>query len=84
MDVFRTPDERFESLPEFPFEPRYVELEGLRLARVDEGEGEPVLFLHGEPTWSYLWRRVIPPQPRKARFIGRPVPPRRGARSRRW
>ena len=60
-EIFRTPDERFESLPEFPFEPRYVELGGLRLARVDEGEGRPVVFFHGEPTWSYLWRNVIPP-----------------------
>ena len=58
--AFRTPDARFSTLPEFPFEPRYVEVDGLRLARVDEGEGPPVLFVHGEPTWSYLWRKVIP------------------------
>jgi haloalkane dehalogenase len=61
MDAFRTPDERFEDLPEFPFEPRYREVDGLRLAHIDEGEGEPVVFVHGEPTWSYLWRKVIPP-----------------------
>ena len=61
MEVLRTPDERFESLPGFDFAPRYLELDGLRLARVDEGEGAPVVFLHGEPTWSYLWRKVIPP-----------------------
>ena len=60
-EIFRTPDERFRSLPEFPFEPRYSEVDGLRLARVDEGEGRPVIFFHGEPTWSYLWRRVISP-----------------------
>ena len=60
-DAFRTPDERFEALPDYPFEPRYAELDGLRLARVDEGEGDPVVFFHGEPTWSYLWRRAIPP-----------------------
>jgi haloalkane dehalogenase len=60
-EIFRTPDERFQSLPEFDFEPHYRELDGLRLAHLDEGEGPPVLFLHGEPTWSYLWRRVIPP-----------------------
>jgi haloalkane dehalogenase len=59
--AFRTPDERFEGLPDFPFEPRYREFDGLRLAHIDEGEGEPVVFLHGEPTWSYLWRKVIPP-----------------------
>lgn len=61
MDVFRTPDERFADLPGFPFEPRYRELGGLRLAHIDEGEGRPVVFFHGEPTWSYLWRKVIPP-----------------------
>ena len=60
-DVFRTPDERFEGLPDFPFEPRYREVDGLRLGHLDEGEGPPVVFFHGEPTWSYLWRKVIPP-----------------------
>ena len=59
--AFRTPDERFDGLPGFPFEPRYRELEDLRLAHLDEGEGRPVVFFHGEPTWSYLWRTVIPP-----------------------
>jgi haloalkane dehalogenase len=59
-DPFRTPDERFQGLPDFQFEPRYVELDGLRLARIDEGDGPPVLFMHGEPTWSFLWRKVIP------------------------
>jgi haloalkane dehalogenase len=59
-DVFRTPDERFADLPEFPFDPRYAEVDGLRLARVDEGDGRPVIFFHGEPTWSFLWRKVIP------------------------
>ena len=61
MDVYRTPDERFEGLPGFDVEPDYREVGGLRLAHVDEGEGEPVVFFHGEPTWSYLWRKVIPP-----------------------
>jgi haloalkane dehalogenase len=60
-DAFRTPDEHFADLPEFPFEPSYLEIDGLRLARVDEGEGQPVVFVHGEPTWSFLWRKVIPP-----------------------
>jgi haloalkane dehalogenase len=60
-EVFRTPEERFQGLPEFPFEPHYQEVDGLRLAHLDEGEGPPVVFFHGEPTWSYLWRRVIPP-----------------------
>ena len=61
VDAFRTPDERFEGLPDFPFEPHYRDLNGLRLAHLDEGEGRPVVFFHGEPTWSYLWRKVIPP-----------------------
>ena len=57
----RTPDERFEDLPGFPWEPHYREWEGMRLAHIDEGEGRPVVFFHGEPTWSFLWRKVIPP-----------------------
>ena len=61
MDAFRTPDERFEDLRGFDYEPRYREVDGLRLAHIDEGEGAPVVFVHGEPTWSYLWRKVIPP-----------------------
>ena len=60
-DAFRTPDSRFESLPGFPYEPHYREVDGLRLAHIDEGSGSPVVFVHGEPTWSYLWRKVIPP-----------------------
>lgn len=60
-DYFRTPDEHFEGLPDFPWEPRYTEWEGLRLARIDEGSGEPVVLFHGEPTWSFLYRKVIPP-----------------------
>jgi haloalkane dehalogenase len=61
MDVFRTPDERFADLPGFDFEPHYREVDGLRLAHIDEGDGPPVVFFHGEPTWSYLWRKVIGP-----------------------
>jgi haloalkane dehalogenase len=60
-DAIRTPDEILEGLPDFPFVPQYRDFEGLRLAHLDEGEGPPVLFLHGEPTWSFLWRKVIPP-----------------------
>ena len=61
MDVVRTPDERFTGLPDFPFEARYRDWDGLRLAHVDEGDGPPVVFFHGEPTWSFLWRKVMPP-----------------------
>jgi len=60
-DAIRTPDELFEGLPDFPFSPRWRQYDGLRLAHLDEGDGAPVLFLHGEPTWSFLWRRVIGP-----------------------
>src|SRR4051812_25844870 len=61
MESVRTPEARFDGLPDFPFEPRYREWEGLRLAHLDEGSGPPVVLFHGEPTWSFLWRKVIPP-----------------------
>jgi haloalkane dehalogenase len=60
-DAVRAPDEVLEGLPDFPFQSRYREVDGLRLAHLDEGQGPPVVFLHGEPTWSFLWRKVIPP-----------------------
>ncbi len=60
-DAVRTSDEALQGLPDFPFQSNYREVQGLRLAHLDEGEGAPVLFMHGEPTWSYLWRKVIPP-----------------------
>ena len=60
-DAIRTPDELLTGLPEFPYEPRYHAFDGLRLAYLDEGSGPPVWFMHGEPTWSFLWRKVFPP-----------------------
>jgi haloalkane dehalogenase len=59
----RTPDDRFANLPDFPWEPVYREWDGLRLAHLDVGpaDGPPVVLWHGEPTWSFLWRHVIPP-----------------------
>jgi haloalkane dehalogenase len=60
-DAIRTPDEILENLPDFPYTARYSDVGGLRLAHLDEGDGPPVVFFHGEPTWSFLWRRVIPP-----------------------
>jgi haloalkane dehalogenase len=60
-DAIRTPDELLEDLPEFPFTSSYRQFDGLRLAHLDEGDGPPVVFFHGEPTWSFLWRKVIPP-----------------------
>ena len=59
-DVFRTPDERFEGLPGYDFEPHWHEVDGLRLHYVDEGSGEPVVCFHGEPTWAYLYRHMVP------------------------
>src|SRR5712691_7341430 len=62
MEILRTPDERFTDLPGYGFEPHYVEVDGLRIHYVDEGSAsaEPVLMLHGEPSWSYLYRKMIP------------------------
>jgi haloalkane dehalogenase len=60
VDVYRTPDERFAGLPDYAFEPRYVEQDGLRMHYVAEGAGDPVLLLHGEPTWAFLYRKMIP------------------------
>ncbi len=61
VDVFRTPDERFQDLPGYDFEPNWFDADGLRLHYVDEGDGSPVVCFHGEPTWAYLYRRMLPP-----------------------
>ena len=68
MDRLRTPDDRFEALPDYSFEPRYAEVADtvggrLRIHYLDEGpvDGEVVLMLHGEPSWSFLYRKMIPP-----------------------
>src|SRR5215471_17365901 len=62
MEILRTTDEQFSNLPGYSFEPHYVEVDGLRIHYVDEGPGdaEPVLMMHGEPSWSYLYRKMIP------------------------
>ena len=63
MNALRTPDEQFKDLPDYPFEPHYAETrDGLRVHYVDEGprDAAPVLLLHGEPSWSFLYRKVIP------------------------
>ena len=62
-EIFRTPDERFEGLPGYDFAPHYAEIDGLRLHYVDEGprEGTPIVCFHGEPTWAYLYRKMLPP-----------------------
>ena len=67
MKILRTPEGRFDNLPGYPFSPHYVEIDDggggrLRVHYVDEGlpEATPVLLMHGEPTWSYLYRKMIP------------------------
>ena len=67
MEVLRTPDDRFADVPDFPYEPRYVEVPdgdggALRVAYVEDGpaDGETVLLMHGEPSWSFLYRKMIP------------------------
>jgi haloalkane dehalogenase len=69
VEAYRTPDERFAQVPGFPFEPRYLDQNGLRMHYVDEGPGEPVLLLHGEPTWAFLYRKLIPPLSEVTRVI---------------
>ena len=69
MGVYRTPESRFDRLPDFDFQPNYFDQDGLRMHYLDEGEGDPVLLLHGEPTWSFLYRKMIPPLAAVARCI---------------
>ena len=63
MKTVRTPDHCFDNLPDYPFPPNYLEVDGLRMHYVDAGERSApvVLLLHGEPSWSYLYRYMIPP-----------------------
>ena len=62
MQTIRTPDSCFADLEDYPYEPHYIGVDGLRMHYVDEGDpsAAPVLMLHGEPTWSYLYRHMIP------------------------
>ena len=59
-DVYPDAGRALRPLPGYDFAPHYVEQDGMRMHYVDEGEGAPVLLLHGEPTWAYLYRKVIP------------------------
>jgi haloalkane dehalogenase len=61
VDLFRTPDERFDGLRGYEFDPHWHTVDGVRLHYVDEGGGDPVVCFHGEPTWAYLYRRMLPP-----------------------
>lgn len=58
--ILRTPEERFAAIPDYPFSPNWFEWGDIRLHYLDEGEGRPVVLFHGEPTWSFLYRKVIP------------------------
>lgn len=62
-EVFRTPDSRFEHLPGYDFAPHYLDVDGLRMHYLDEGPrgGSPVVCFHGEPSWAYLYRKMLPP-----------------------
>ncbi len=62
MEALRTPDERFANLPGYAFEPHYIDIAGMRMHYIDEGprDAQPVLMLHGEPSWAYLFRKMIP------------------------
>lgn len=62
MELLRTPDERFNNLPGYSWAPNYLEVDGVRIHYLDEGpeDGPPVLLMHGEPTWAYLYRKMIP------------------------
>lgn len=67
MNILRTPDSQFDNLPDYPFKPNYIDVGGLRMHYVDESPSDGatpkglVLMLHGEPSWSYLYRKMIPP-----------------------
>jgi len=60
MPIIRTPEERFNDLPNFPYTPRYFMHKGARIHYIDEGKGPTILCLHGEPSWSFLYRKMIP------------------------
>jgi len=62
MELIRTPDEMFKNLPDFPYEPNYLEVDGIRIHYLDEGprSRECILLMHGEPSWCFLYRHMIP------------------------
>jgi len=62
VEILRTPEERFVNLQDYDFEPRYQQVNGMRVHYIDDGPpaADPVLLLHGEPSWCYLYRKIIP------------------------
>ena len=62
MEILRTPDDRFTDLSDYPFESHYLQYDEVRIHYLDEGtsENETVLLIHGEPSWSYIYRKMIP------------------------
>src|SRR5437868_8560490 len=60
MPIVHSTSERFVNLPDFPYAPHFIEINGTQLHYVDEGAGETILCLHGEPTWAFLYRKMIP------------------------
>src|SRR5690606_22909301 len=70
MDFNRTPDSQFENIKDWKYKPNYIQLDnGLRMHYVDEGEGEVILLMHGEPSWAYLYRKMIPILTKKYRVV---------------
>lgn len=71
MALIRTPGHRFDNLPDFPYAPNYIKIKDARVHFIDEGDNddEPILCLHGEPTWCYLYRKFIPILARKYRVL---------------
>lgn len=70
METLTTPEDRFEDLPGFPWDADTVEVEGLEMAYIDEGQGDQTfLCLHGEPTWSYLYRKMVPVLAERGRVV---------------
>lgn len=70
MDFIRTPDSQFENIKDWKYKPNYIQLDnGLRMHYVDEGEGEVILLMHGEPSWAYLYRKMIPILSKKYRVV---------------
>jgi haloalkane dehalogenase len=74
MRILRTPEDRFASLPDFPYAPKRIDVGGLEMAWVEEGppSAAPILCLHGEPSWSFLYRRMIPPLARAGHRVVAP------------